>query len=125
MAAQEGSLDMSIGFWCGAVPSSLTIPETLVPEGGAAFTTGCETWIAKTKRINPEKIVINVCEFGFLMISFSRVQSLVLVVALVLGGGRWSRGRCSCRSRWVWIDRLQPQLFCDLFFFDVRAGPRL
>src|SRR5260370_29185031 len=125
MAAQDGSLDMSIGFWCGAVPSSLTIPETLVPEGGAAFATRCETWIARASRINPEKIAINFCEFGFLMISFSRVQSLVLVVALVLGGGSWSWGRCSRRGWWVGIDRLQPQLFCDLFFFGVGAGPRL
>src|SRR5260370_36197388 len=99
MAAQEGSLDMSIGFWCGAVPSSLTIPETLVPEGGAAFTTRCETWIARASRINPEKIATNFCELGFLMISFSRVQSLVLVVALVLGGGRCSRSPCRRMSR--------------------------
>src|SRR5260370_12093166 len=76
MAAQDGSLDMSIGFWCGAVPSSLTIPETLVPEGGAAFTTRCETWTATASRINPEKIAINLCEFGFFMISFSRCNHL-------------------------------------------------
>src|SRR6266851_4666765 len=121
MAAQEGSLDMSIGFWCGAVPSSLTIPETLVPEGGAAFTPRCETWTARASRSNPEKIAINLCEFGFLMISFSRVQSLFLVIALVLGGGSWSWGRCSCRSLWVWIDRLQPQLFCDFLFLGAHG----
>src|SRR5260370_37766584 len=94
MAAQDGSLDMSIGFWCGAVPSSLTIPETLVPEGGAAFTTRCETWTAKASRINPEKSAINLCEFGFFMIGFSTCNHLFCSALLfcVAGAGSGADG---------------------------------
>jgi hypothetical protein len=41
-AAQAGSFDISIGLWCGGVPSSLMFPVIELPEGGAALTLRCE-----------------------------------------------------------------------------------
>src|SRR5262249_55012262 len=48
-AAHDGSFDISIGRWCGGVPSSLMVPVMLPPDGGAALTFCCESMNTKVK----------------------------------------------------------------------------
>src|SRR6266404_1541533 len=113
---------MSIGFGCGGVPSSLMVPVTLPPEGGAALTLRCAVCTASPISSIAEKIALSLYLFRTRILEFSLLLVLVVCLVFVWRSRSRSRSRSCSWSCWcIWIDWFQTQLLRDLFFLGVHG----